>query len=146
MESFWYLLISAASFTGFAISLNIWKKKRTKKPFACPLRFRCETVVHSSYSKLLGIPLEYLGLLYYGLIFVSYLSFFLFPEIVRSDRIFVYSVSIATIIAFVVSIYLTFVQAFLLKEWCSLCLVSALMCTIIFISVLKISQTVPLPF
>ena len=141
----YYVLIILSSVVGFLISTNIHFKKRTKKPFACPLKFRCDTVVHSDYSRLFGIPLEYLGMAYYFIVFASYFSFLLFPQIVQADKNFVYSIGLLTIVAFIISIYLTFVQAFLLKQWCSLCLASAAMCSIILLSVLKISP-IPFPF
>jgi len=123
-------LILAAAITGFSTAYKIYKKKRKPGPFVCPLNFDCHAVTQSQYSKLMGIPLEILGVLYYLFIFCIYLSFLVFPEI---KTVFLQNTAlVATIAGFVFSIFLTFVQAVKIKQWCSWCLVSAVMCTVIF--------------
>lgn len=98
----------------------------------CPAGTSCEEVVHSEFSKFLGIPLELIGLFYYGLIFTGYAAFLIFPGIIvlplPSFLFLVLSFS-----AFLFSAYLTFVQAFFLRQWCTWCLISAAISTFIFI-------------
>ena len=86
----------------------------------------------------MGIPVETLGLLYYAVIVVGYTLFavtsgFAYPSIV-------FFILVLTIIAFLFSLYLTFIQLFALKQWCSWCFVSAGICTVIFITALRISE------
>jgi len=125
------IAIILAGATGFYVANHIRLKKQDTNPFMCPLNFRCDRVVRSNYARIIGIPLEFLGMVYYGLIMGGYTLFLLLPHL-RSETV-VYAVMVVSTAAFGFSIYLTLVQAFKLKEWCSLCLISALLCSIIFI-------------
>ncbi len=145
MERILYLLIAALAAAGFTLAFNIYHKKITKKPLVCPLRGHCEAVIHSDYSKFLGIPLELIGMLYYLLIFVSYLSFVIFPDI-QIPHLFVMGVTFSTGIAFIFSLYLTSIQAFVLKQWCTWCLLSASICTLIFLTVVQASVFDMIPY
>ncbi|MDP2638394.1 MAG: vitamin K epoxide reductase family protein [Candidatus Levybacteria bacterium] len=145
MEIIFYLVTVAAAALGFIISLNIHRKKKQKKPLVCPLRFHCDAVVHSEYSTFFKIPLEYIGMLYYATIFLSYMSFLLFPDMIV-HRYFVVAVSGATAFAFLFSMYLIGIQAFILKQWCTWCIMSAGLCVLIFFSVVQVSLFDMLPF
>jgi len=97
----------------------------------CLLGSDCEVVIHSQYAYFLGVPLELLGLLYYGLIALLYGFFVAVPEIALPALIF--GISGLTIAALLFSFYLTFIQAFLLRQWCTWCLLSAGLCSVIFL-------------
>lgn len=130
------LLVIAASIFGFWVSVKIHKEKKTGKPFVCPLNFDCHTVTSSNYSKLFWIPLEYYGMLYYGLMILSYSVLAIAPH--WASDVFTQSVIVLSIAAFVFSAFLTWVQAVRIKEWCSWCLVSACLCTSIIVLVVFI--------
>lgn len=140
-----YLVISACAAIGFVIAYNIYKKKTAKKPLFCPMKFHCDPVVHSEYSSLFHIPLEYWGMIYYGIVFLSYMSFVFLPDI-TIHKFFVLTTIIATGFAYLFSMYLTGIQAFILKQWCSWCLMSAILCTIIFFSVIQASVFDMMPY
>lgn len=126
------IIILVTALAGLYVSNRIRKEKKTQnESFVCPLNFDCHSVVQSDYSKFLGIPLEYLGLLYYGAIALSYGTFLILPDL-QIDLIS-YGVIVASAVAFLVSICLTCIQAFKLKTWCSWCLMSAGFCTVIFL-------------
>lgn len=125
-----YVLIIFFAFSGFLISFYVWHKKRKEEVLVCPLNADCETVIHSQFSKFFGIPVEYLGLLYYALIALSYGALILFPA---PPSVFEFFLFTATTGAFLFSLYLTFIQAFTIKQWCSWCLASASLSTGIFI-------------
>ena len=126
------VIIIFLSFAGFLIAFYIrHHKKNVKEVLVCPLRANCDTVIHSDYSKFLGIPVEILGILYYGLIAVSYGLFIVLPETATSSTLFF--VHSASALAFIFSIYLTLVQAFALKNWCTWCIVSAVISASIFL-------------
>ena len=97
----------------------------------CPIGADCEAVIYSRYSKFWGIPTEILGLAYYGLIAISYGFFVVWPNFIAPLSIFI--ILGFTIIAFLFSIYQTFIQAFNLRQWCSWCLISTAICTLILI-------------
>lgn len=124
-----YILIIFLAFGGFSIAAYInHHKKNIKEALVCPLKANCDTVIHSDYSKFLGIPVEILGMIYYGLIAVNYGLIVAFPglETLASTLL------VMTLCAFVFSIYLTLIQAFAIKNWCTWCLISASICVAIF--------------
>lgn len=126
-----YVLILVASLIGLSITVNIYKQKHEKKPLVCPFGADCHSVVTSQFSSFLGIGLEVYGAAYYGAVILLYATFLLFPELVTPWSMFI--ATVASTGAFLFSLYLTFVQAFLLKSWCSWCLMSAGVSTAIFI-------------
>lgn len=104
----------------------------------CPLNMKCEQVLFSKYAKFLGIPLELLGLFYYGIISLSYFIFLFYPSL--KNPLFVFSIFIISAFGFLFSVYLVSLQAFKLKEWCSWCLMSAGISTTSFLLALHIQS------
>ncbi len=124
--------------TGFLLSRHIWHSKRQSAPLVCPLNGKCENVIHSKFSKLFGIPLEIIGMLYYGLIAVFYLLYSFSPQTLPVYASYI--IMGITVTAFVFSIYLTLLQAVVIRSWCTWCLFSAGLCTLIFLLVFFISE------
>ncbi len=122
--------IALLGFMGFFVALHIYKEKRANRPLVCPMKFHCDSVVNSDYSKFFGISVEIFGMLYYGFIFLAYILTAIFYPV---PVLFLIILSLISVIAFLFSVYLVSVQAFILKIYCSWCLVSALISTIIFI-------------
>ena len=126
-----FVIIIFLAFVGFLIASYIrHHKKNIKEALVCPLRANCDKVIHSDYSKLLGISVESLGMFYYGLIALAYGLVIIFPNFYLP--LVSYGLLIATVAAFAFSIYLTVVQAFILKNWCTWCIISALICLTVF--------------
>lgn len=124
------LSIVFIAFGGFLLSLFLFHKKRRKtEPFVCPLRGRCSEVIHSDYSKFLGIPVETIGLLYYALVAVGHGLVLGFPEDLGWLDL---PLLIASSAAFLFSLYLTFIQVVALRKLCTWCLLSATFCLFIF--------------
>lgn len=134
-----HLIIIAFAIFGLILSIHIFRKKREKKPMVCPLHANCEAVIFSQFSTFFGIPLEILGILYYVATGLSYVVFLLWPASMLST--FVFLTLVATTFAFVFSLYLTAIQAFALRNWCTWCLTSAGFCTIIFIATIFSAAT-----
>ena len=125
-------LIIAAGFGGLSIALYIHRKKRLHEPLTCPIGHSCDPVIHSRYSRFLDMPVEILGVLYYTMIVVSYILFLLIPNLhSQTASLLVFSLSG---IAFLFSLYLIAVQLFILREWCTWCVISAILSVIIFVS------------
>ena len=127
----YYVIIIFLGFGGFLIAMYIrHHKKNVQEALICPLKANCDTVIHSDYSKFVGIPVETLGMTYYAFITIGYGLVIIFPLIyvplVASGLL------TATVFAFMFSIYLTLIQAFALKNWCTWCLISAGICVTIF--------------
>ncbi len=102
----------------------------SKKPVACwffPKEW-CAKVQNSPQSKLiLGIPNGYMGFLMYAAILASCAAFLkgLLPF---------WPVTAVITVGFLFSAYFTYVQAFVLKAFCTWCVVSAINFTVMFIA------------
>ena len=131
-----HLLIVFVAFGGFLIAFYIQHKKRNNEVLVCPLESNCEAVIHSRYSRFLGLPLEFLGMGYYILVAVSHALFLIFPAFHQEQS--VKAIMVVSVIATLFSLYLTYIQVAKLKEWCTWCLVSALFCAIIFLASLAL--------
>lgn len=131
----WYIVITAAlGLFGFWIADKISQMKKKDKPITCPIGYECDSVVRGPYSKFLGIPVAEIGRVYYILVAAFYIThaFVLFPQ----NAIFI--AVLVTGLATMFSLYLTAIQLFVVKKWCSWCLMSALvnilLLTITFVS------------
>ena len=136
MIFFLQLLIVVMALIGLAVASYISYKKKRGEKMLCLLNSDCEVVVKSSYSKFLGLPVERLGITYYTVVAASYLVFAFLPQLSRNF----FSVILlwATVLAFLFSIYLTYIQMAKLRQWCTWCLTSALISTVIFLAVLSL--------
>lgn len=124
------LSIVFIAFGGFLLSLFLFHKKRRKsEPFVCPLRGKCSEVIHSGFSKFLGVPVETLGLVYYALVALGHGLLLGFPDALGWLDL---PLLIASSAAFLFSGYLTFIQVVTLRKFCTWCLLSATFCLLIF--------------
>ena len=122
----------AFALSGFLLAGYVYSKKQKQEVLVCPMNGSCDEVVNSQYSKFLGIPVEIMGMLYYALVILLY-SYININYLTVSDG-FKFFVTGITVGAFIFSCYLVFIQAFILKKWCTWCLFSAGFSTMIFIT------------
>lgn len=122
-------LIILLALSGLILASYIYFKKKKKKKMICPMRSNCDTVIHSDHSKIIGIPVELLGMIYYAFIGLSYVSVSLLGLWSLQVTVILVGVSGA---ALLFSIYLVSLQAFVIKHWCTWCLCSAGICLLIF--------------
>jgi len=132
------LIIILSSLLGLGIAGYIHRKKVAGEKLVCPIGTECQSVIYSPYSKFLEIPLENLGVFYYLIIALSYTLSLFFPSW-NADNLSFATLSLTTV-AFIFSLYLLFIQIIILRKWCSWCLGSAILCTIIFVSVWSVSN------
>lgn len=142
MEGF-YAFIVSASVGGLGVTGYIYYTKHYHKQLACPSAADCNAVVTSKYSVFLGVALEYWGMLYYGITFVLYLTLIFLPFM--RETLLAPLLLLASAIAVLFSMYLIFVQAFLLRKWCIWCLLSSALSMAIFLAAL-ISLDAMAPF
>lgn len=133
-----HIILIFTALAGFFLSFYIYHKKRVKQAVVCPMGAKCDEVLYSKYARFWGMPVELFGLLYYGVVAISYGLFLVYPIVITPLSIFL--VLGVTIVAFLFSLYLTFLQAFSIKQWCSWCLISAGFCTVIFAIGLIVSE------
>ena len=132
METFLNLFLIAAALGGFALAFFIFISKRKAKPIACPMDGHCDIVVRSEFSKFFGIPVEILGMLYYAGAAAAYSIFYFYSGLAVPLAVFA-MFGLASF-SFLFSLYLTFIQAFNLKQWCVWCLASAGLSSFIFLA------------
>lgn len=125
------LALFALGLAGFLVARHVMKHKKSEvHPLVCMAGFDCDAVVHSDYSRFLGIPVELLGMLYYGAVTLFYLSILFIPGILHTALIG--AMVLISSVAFLFSLYLIAVQIFILRKGCSWCFVSAGISTMIF--------------
>ncbi len=125
-------LIILTGIAGLGVSTYLhYQKKTSVEGMACPMDGSCEDVITSKYSKFLGFDVEVLGLLYYSVVIASYSIYLMTAQTLPSW--FVLGVIASSALAVMFSAYLTFIQGFTLKMWCTWCLVSAALCGIIMV-------------
>jgi uncharacterized membrane protein len=86
----------------------------------CNILDGCNAVAQSEYSAILGIPVALLGVVFYVTVFI--LSMALLDS--KNEKLIKYILLFA-ISGFVVSLFLTYLQVFVIKALCIYCLVSA---------------------
>lgn len=136
-----YAFIVVAALGGFGVSTTIFQTKRSHKQLVCPTGSNCNAVVNSRYARFFGIPLEYLGMLYFFFIALAYLALIVFPQAILGPWLL--GLAMLSTAAFFFSFYLLFVQAFLLRQWCIWCILAAMFSlTIFFMSLISLDQAV----
>jgi uncharacterized membrane protein len=121
------IITSLFGFAGFSIAFYIHNKKQKKKKLICPMRSNCEKVIHSDYSKILGLSVEVLGMTYYAFICIFYITSLFIPL----DKTYSLVLFVGSLCSVLFSFYLIFVQAFILRQWCVWCLSSAVISVLI---------------
>ncbi len=123
--------IIALSIIGFAVAAFIHRKTKTQETLVCPLDADCDTVVHSRHARFLGMPVTGWGMLYYGITLIG--SVFLLAVPILQFPGITFLLIVTSMVAFFFSLYLTAIQGFVLRQWCSWCLVSAATSLLVFI-------------
>jgi uncharacterized membrane protein len=127
------VLIVILSVIGFLIAFHIYHKKHEAHKMVCVVGKKCDVVLASKYKKTFGLGNEVLGMIYYFVIFVMGL-WFIFGE----DNVAGFSLEALLIILGVIgvlfSVYLTYLQFFVLKSICDYCIGSAIVTFLILIA------------
>lgn len=143
MNAISYFAVSVLGLGGFALAFNIFHKKRAGQKLVCPIGHDCDPVIYSKYAKFFGIPLEYLGMTYYALVASGYLLLGLGISILPNQGLWLLAL---TAFGFLFSLYLTSIQAFVLRKWCTWCLISATICTTVVLIEIGLLKFAVLPF
>jgi len=112
-------LLMGAAFVGMVDSAYLGITSLQGFVVPCGLSGGCEEVLNSSYSHLFGLSISWFGFGFYVLVASCGLfSVFGFAKLLRLSLA-------AGIPAFIVTLYLIYVQAVVLKAFCQYCLLSA---------------------
>ena len=126
-----YLIILAI--IGFSVSFYLYYAKTHNKKIYCIPKHDCDAVVKSKYGQTFGVENTLFGMLYYLMIIAYGIVLLLDGNLFKG--IYVYYFIVGSSAASVLySIYLTWVQAFVLKKWCDYCIVSSVASILILIT------------
>ena len=98
---------------------------------ACGADGGCSTVQTSSYATFLGVPVPFIGVLGYLVLFGA--SMMAVSRGDDGDRRVPALLLALSAGAFAFSVYLTTLEAFVIHAWCRWCVVSAIIATLIFL-------------
>ena len=126
------MFLLVLSLLGFLTSLFIFCKRKYKEKLVCMIGKDCGKVINSRFSRQFGISNEITGLLYYIAVFISTLILVAIPTLVTIPVLWIQFLVIAAAALF--SLYLIFLQLFIIKELCEYCLIVNVVNILLFIS------------
>lgn len=130
-------LIFVFSLLGLAVSAFLFYEYSLSGPVACPVGQGCNIVRSSPYSSLLGISLPILGILFY--LFMSGLSILRTRNLL--DKRLTGLQLLAALAGFGFGIYLTSLEAFVIKAYCFWCVLSFIISgVILFLVILSLKN------
>lgn len=112
--------IAVIALAGIAVSsISLYHHFGTSKTSFCDFggSFNCDLVNRSQYSTVLGMPVAFIGICGYLLI-LALATFY------RNKQETPLALTLASSIGLAFSLYLTYVEKFVLDTWCILCLSS----------------------
>lgn len=127
------LIILAVALVGFIDASYLTASHYLNRDLPCILTKGCDVVTKSQYAEIADIPVAVFGMLNYLILFVAVLRY---REAGSSKALRV--ALLFSSAAFLFSLWLIYVQAFLLSAYCFYCMVSASSATVIFILILTL--------
>lgn len=115
-------------FIGIVDSIYLTYQKITNNEVACSTFSGCNTVINSDYAYLIGIPLAYLGVIYY-----STLLIILVLVLNNTKTYWLNLLMLVTFSGFLMSGYFVYLQLFEIGSICIYCMLSAVLSTLLFI-------------
>ena len=117
------MVAAVLALVGLADALYLTIEHVTGQSVRCTIISGCSAVLSSPYAVVAGIPLAALGAAAYFTVFsLAILTLFGYPRIATLLRAIV-------ITMFAISVWLMYLQAFVIREFCQYCLLSALITT-----------------
>ena len=126
------------AFIGIVDAASLSYARYTHSDLICGIVEGCNTVAASPYSVLFGMPLAYLGLLFYVFIFI------LGVWLLSRDGAWLRTVLLATTsIGLASSLYFVYLQTFVIQAYCVYCVISALVSALLWVMALALYRTRP---
>lgn len=101
---------------------------RANKLIPCGLSGGCNIVLHSSFSSIAGVPVSLFGVIFYFSVLI--LSLYWIIEHEHAIGVLL----ALTSLAFLASLYLIYLQAYVIGAWCQYCLLSGGVSTALWIA------------
>ena len=118
-----YVVAALLALVGLADALYLTIEHVTGQSVRCTIISGCSAVLSSPYAVVAGVPLAALGAAAYFTVFsLAILTLFGYPRVATLLRAIV-------ITMFAISVWLMYLQAFVIREFCQYCLLSALITT-----------------
>jgi uncharacterized membrane protein len=118
-----YVLAALLALVGLADALYLTIEHLTGQSVRCTIISGCSAVLSSPYAVVAGIPLAAIGAAAYFTVFsLAILTLFSYHWAGKIMRVMV-------ITMFAISVWLMYLQAFVIREFCQYCLLSALITT-----------------
>ena len=118
------MTVSLVTFIGIIISAYMAYVEVTANPAVCGVIGDCNAVQQSEYASLFGIPIGVIGMIAYLVMFVISVAMNRAPQKYRSQLLFMLKLLVGG--AAVFTIYLTFLEPFVIGAVCAWCLLSSL--------------------
>jgi uncharacterized membrane protein len=125
MSRYWLPLVGLLALFGFADAFYLSLMHIQGGDIGCSVITGCDAVLTSEYAYLFGIPLAYLGVLYYlSVLFGSALYY------QTEKRLFLKAIATVVGGGFLFTLWLIYLQAAVINAFCQFCLISALLTTL----------------
>jgi uncharacterized membrane protein len=125
-----YVVAALLALVGLADALYLTIEHLTGQSVRCTIISGCSAVLASQYAVIAGIPLAAIGAAAYFMVFsLAILTLFNYQWAGKVMRAMV-------ITMFAISVWLMYLQAFVIREFCQYCLLSALITTALLVLVL----------
>ena len=125
------ILILLFAFFGLSDSLYIAQNEARNTPLLCTVDnlSGCNIVAASQYSNFLGVSIAEYGVMFYAFLFVIAAL-----ELVLFDRLLRRILQVASVVGVAASVYLTFLEVFVIRALCIYCIASAIIALFVFIA------------
>ncbi len=127
-----WFLSSIISLSGLAVTTYLTVLSVEQIEASCGIQ-GCNEVLNSKWAKILGIPISFPGMLFYGIILILSLNNSSSKNFLSRKIIL-----IAIFLAVVASVYLTYIEIFIIKAICQYCVGSAILILINSITIISI--------
>lgn len=124
------IVLITLAFIGFSDAIYLTVEHFQNKIPPCAIG-GCESVLTSSYSQIIGMPVSLLGSIYY---FILIILLFIFFD--TKKEIFLRLHSIISVFGFIASISFMYIMIFIIKSFCPYCVISASVSIITFLIVI----------
>lgn len=126
MSRLWRGIYFTLALAGFADAVYLTVKHVYQADAGCPIAEGCDTVLKSEFATFMGIPLAYLGLAYYLIAVIGITAYHQSEKTDVLKGLFLLNLG-----GFSFSLWLVYLQAFVLNAFCTWCLFSALVTTLL---------------
>lgn len=111
---------ASLALAGYADATYLTVKHLYRADAGCLLSDGCDTVLNSEFSSIFGIPLAFLGYAYYLICVIGITAYIQTENAKILNGLFLVNLS-----GFAFSLWLVYLQAFVLNAFCTWCLFSA---------------------